>query len=247
MRLVSITPKNQWELMFKQPIAMGLTHLVQKYPDTYAEIARNRDKDCYLMLDNSIVELGESVTLKEILEAADKVQANEVILRDSYPNGPRTIERIKEDIQYLRDNNLTNKYKIMAVCHGENIEDFKATFEYINSVPEITCIGIPKVLSKWCGERKSLSDIWLNTEKEIHLLGSWNSLEELINLPYNMRLKIRSCDTCLPALNVIQNKGVFDVREGTIDLEKDYPELTKEGHDKMMDTFYKEYNNTLKQ
>ena len=242
MKLVSITPKNQWELMFEQPIAMGLTHLVQKYPDTYAEMARNRNKNCYLMLDNSIVELGESVTLKEILDAADKVQANEVILRDSYPNGPRTIERIKEDIQYLRDNNLTNKYKIMAVCHGENIEDFKATFEYINSVPEITCIGIPKVLSKWCGDRANLANIWMNTKKEIHLLGAWYTLGELIRLPQEVRDRVRSCDTCLPALNVIQNIGIYDERNGTIDLEKDYPELTKENHDNMMKEFDKEYS-----
>lgn len=240
MKLVSITPKNGWSWMFEQPIAMCLTHLVQRYPE-YAEMIRNRPKDCFCILDNSIVELGESVTFKEIFDAADKVQANEIILRDAYPNGPRTIERIKEDIQYIRDNGLVGKYNIMAVCHGENEKDFRATFDYINSIPEITTIGIPKVLSRWCGDRASLSDIWMNTNKEIHLLGSWYTLAELIRLPENIRLKVRSCDTCLPALNVIQNIGIYDTRNGTIDLEKDYPELTKEKYNKMIDSFYKEY------
>lgn len=240
MKLVSITPKNQWQLMFEQPIAMGLTHLVQKYPE-YAEMARNRDKDCYLLLDNSIVELGESVTLKEILEAADKVQANEIILRDAYPFAKPTQQRIKEDIKYLKDNNLVGKYKLMAVCHGTNREEFLDTFNFINSIDEIDVIGIPKVLSRWCGERKELADIWMNTEKELHLLGSWNSLEELLNLPKEVRLKVRSCDTCLPSLNVIQNKTIFENRDGTIDLEKDYPELTKEKHKEMIDSFYSEY------
>ena len=65
MRLVSITPKNQWELMFKQPIAMGLTHLVQKYPDTYAEMARNRDKDCYLIIGNTSFEYYDDIKTKK--------------------------------------------------------------------------------------------------------------------------------------------------------------------------------------
>lgn len=81
----------------------------------------------------------------------------------------------------------------------------------------------------------------MNTNKEIHLLGSWYTLAELIRLPEDVRLKVRSCDTCLPALNVIQNIGIYDTRNGTIDLEKDYPELTKEKYDKMIDSFYKEY------
>lgn len=54
MKLVSITPKNGWPWMFEQPIAMCLTHLVQRYPE-YAEMIRNRPKDCFCILDNSIV------------------------------------------------------------------------------------------------------------------------------------------------------------------------------------------------
>lgn len=241
MKLVSITPKNLWEQMFDQPIVMGLTHLVMKYPE-YKEMAKNRPTNSYLILDNSIVELGESVKLQDILKAADEVNANEIILRDAYPLGAPTRQRIQEDIDYLREHNLTKKYNLMAVCHGENKEEFIKTFNFINSIPEITCIGIPKVLSKWCGDRKELANIWMNTDKEIHLLGSWYTLGELISLPQDIRLVVRSCDTCLPALNVIQNIGVYDNRNGTIDLEKEYPELTEERYNSMIDTFYKEYN-----
>ena len=46
---------------------------------------------------------------------------------------------------------------------------------------------------------------------------------------------MRSADTCLPSLYVIQNKHVWENREGTIDLEKNYPELTEEKYDKVMD------------
>lgn len=240
MQLISIEPKNGWKWMFKQSMIMGLTHLVKKYPE-YKEMAKNRPEGSFLILDNSIVELGESVTLQDILDAAKEVNADEIVLRDAYPNGPKTILRIKEDIEYLRKNNLTNKYQIMAVCHGESVEDFKATFDYINSVPEITTIGIPKVLCKWLPtkSRLELAEIFTKTDKQIHLLGSWYNLGEQIdfaNSKYSNR--IRSCDTCLPSLYVIQNKLIIEDRDGTIDLEKEYPELTKEKYNRVLEYYY---------
>lgn len=83
MQLVSITPKNLWQEMFKQPIAMCLTHLVMKYPE-YAEMIKNRPNSCFVMLDNSIVELGESVTLQNILDAAELTHADEIIIEEKY-------------------------------------------------------------------------------------------------------------------------------------------------------------------
>lgn len=231
MDLISIMPKNMWNEMMNQPRVMLLTHLVEKYPE-YAEAARNSKN--YKILDNSIVELGESVTLDRILRAAELVKADEIILRDAYPNGPKTIERIKEDIDYLKEYHLQYKYKIMAVCHGENLDDFKKTFDFINSIPEITCIGIPKVLSKWCGDRASLFDIFKDTDKEIHFLGSWYSLKELIYMPKQVFNKIRSLDTCLPSLLIAQHKSLLDDRDGTIDLEKNYYEVNHMSHEELM-------------
>ena len=243
MQLVSITPKNLWQEMFTQDIAMCLTHLVMKYPE-YAEMIKNRPNNCFVMLDNSIVELGESVQLQDILDAAEKTHADEVVLRDAYPFGSPTRQRIKEDIEYLRENNLTNKYSIMAVCHGENLEEFKETFNFINSIPEITTIGIPKVLCKWLPSRSraELAPIFTQTDKQIHLLGSWFNLQEEIEWPIEYRNRIRSIDTCLPSYYVISGKDISEDRDGTIDLEKEYPELTKEKHNKIIKEYYNRYN-----
>ena len=83
MQLVSICPKGRYNLMYNQPIAMCLTHLVMKYPE-YAEMIKNRPDNCYTMLDNSIVELGESVTLQNILDAAELTHVNEIIIEEKY-------------------------------------------------------------------------------------------------------------------------------------------------------------------
>lgn len=243
MELISITPKNGWEWMYEQPMVMGLTHLVKKYPE-YKELAKKRSENCFLMLDNSIVELGESVTLQDILEAANEVHADEIILRDAFPKALGTRQRIAEDIQYLKEHNLTNKYSIMGVCHGESLEEFKETFNFIDSIPEISTIGIPKVLCKWLPSRSrlELAEIFTKTNKQIHLLGSWFNLQEQIDFANSKyACRIRSCDTCLPSLYVIQNKPITEDRDGTIDLEKKYPELTKEKYDKVLE----EYNNRI--
>ena len=243
MKLVSICPKNGWEWMFEQPIAMCLTHLVMKYPE-YAEMIKNRPDNCYVMLDNSIIELSESVTLQNILDAADTVHADEIILRDGYPYMDLTLQRIKEDIEYLRKHNLTDKYKIMAVLHGQNLEEFKQIFEFVNSIPEISCLGIPKVLCKWLSTRSRAEQapICTQTDKQIHHLGCWFNLQEEISWPEEYRDRIRSIDTCLPSYYIISGKDISEDRDGTIDLEKEYPELTKEKHDNIIKEYYNRYN-----
>lgn len=239
MQLINIAPKNKWKEMFQQPMIMGLTHLAMKYPE-YKEMALNRPKDSYFIIDNSIVELGTSVSLQDILDTAEEVNANEIIIRDGFPKGPLTCKLVQEDIDYLREHNLGNKFKIMAVCHGENLEEFKQTFNFLNSIPEITCIGIPKVLQRWLPTKSRLevADIFTQTDKEIHLLGSWYNLQEQVDfMNSKYRNRIRSCDTCLPSLLAIQNKHVWEDREGTINLEKEYPELTDESYNKLMEEY----------
>ena len=241
MYLSNIVPVPQTEWMVNQPIIMSLSHLIEKYP-RYREMLKNRPKDSYLMVDNSIIEMGSSFSMERIYNNAKSVDADEIILEDAYPDGPETINAIKRSLKWLKDNNHLGEFKIQAVCHGRNLEEFVNTFNFINNCPEIDTIGIPKVLSVWCGERKNLAPIFTKTSKNIHYLGSWYSLKELSDLNNDLRSKIRSCDTCLICAYVIQNKNVLETRDGTIDLEKDYPELT---YDKYVDKL-KEFEAVMK-
>ena len=241
MEVCSICPRNGWEWMYEKPMVMLLTHLVEKYPE-YAELAANRDPSIYAMLDNSIVEMGSAFSMDRIYNAAKLIGADEIILEDDYPNGPGTIEAIARSIKWLKDNNHIGEFKLQAVCHGQNEEEFVKTFNYINSIPEIDVIGIPKVLSKWCGDRASLAKYFLNTDKEIHFLGNWFQLGEFLRLPPEVKAKVRSADTCMFALSVIQDKDFYEDRDGTIDLEANYGVLTKEAYDSLLDRFEGEFN-----
>ena len=235
MYLCSITPVKQVKWMCEQPMMMCLTHLVEKYPEYAAAVAESK---AYKILDNSLVELGGAVEIDRVLAAADKIHADEIVLVDVYKDGHATVETVKKSIQWLREHNYLGKYKLQAVAHGSTKEDFIYCFNALNAMPEVDVIAIPKVTVsyEWCGGRSRAGayHIFKNTDKEIHFLGSWYNLAELFELPGEVWDKVRSCDTCLPSLYVIQNKHVWEDREGTIDLEKDYPEMTKEKYDAVM-------------
>lgn len=247
MQLVSITPKNLWYKMLDQPIIMSLSHLIEKYPE-YKDLLKNRSNDQYVMVDNSIIEMGSSFSMERIYNAAKSINANEIILEDSYPNGLNTIKAIDRSLNWLVKNNHLGEFKLQAVCHGRTDAEFLETLKYIKNIKEIDVIGIPKVISLWArdGERKSMARFFTDTDKELHYLGSWNNLKELIDLPRSLRDRIRSCDTCLPAYYAIKNMSVLKDREGTIDLEKEYLELTEESYENKLKEFYLYYDGTQK-
>ena len=223
MKFCSILPIKNTNIMLKQNYVMLLAHLSQKYPD-YCK--KSYSYKGYKIMDNSIIELGESFTMNDLIKEAIKCDVDEIILPDSFENGKETVELVKKSIQWLKNNNLLTRFKLMAVCHGKNDDELLQTFNELNQIEEIDVIGLPKVLSTWCGSRiykaKYFSAL---TTKKIHLLGCWDNLAEYKENDLSF---IRSTDTCLPALLSIYGMNCWDKRNGLkIDLEKDEINLDK--------------------
>lgn len=239
MDLCTINPKGAWQWMFENPTVMLLTHLVEEYPE-YAKIAR--DSHNYKILDNSLIELGGALSMERLVKAADVIEANEIILPDVFQDGEATVVEAKKSIEWLRNHDLLGKYKLMVVCHGKTFEEWKNCFDQVNAMPEVDVIGVPKVTATWLPHhnRTDLFYIFKNTNKEVHLLGSWYSLSELLTLGKECWDFVRSADTCLPALCAIQDKTVWENRDGTIELDKEYATLTREKYDAVLSEFEKE-------
>lgn len=239
MDVCSIIPVNHSNWMYECPRVMLLTHLVEKYPE-YVQEALDHP-ETYKILDNSLIELGGALSMERLVAAADKIKADEIILPDVFKDGYATIASTAQAISWLKEHGRLGDFKLMAVCHGTTETEFIACFRALQNIPEIDVIGIPKVMSSfdWVAKRSraSLYHIFKDCPKEIHFLGSWYQLGELLTLPKEVYNKVRSCDTCLFALNVIQQIDFFEDRNGTIDLEKDYPELTYESYRALMDKF----------
>jgi len=190
----------------QQSYHMALTHLVESdpvYRDEYIRTALRRKN--FIIMDNSLIELGGAVDIDRVLSAALTVGAKEIVLPDVFQNGAETVKLATESISALKQNKAAGTMRTMAVCHGNNIQEVIASFSALNNLYSLNTIGIPKVLDRTIpGGRitvmRALSNAHLLGKKDIHFLGA-GSMDELIQISGTPKLlrQIRSLDTVLPA------------------------------------------------
>ena len=197
MKLASILPVKNNNRIYENDYAMLLTHLaLQGY---YAP--RNpHERNCYTILDNSLIEEGKAIDLSTVMDMADALQVDEIVLPDVFMDAYETIYAVEDAVNFIRRKGPWNRtYKLMAVCQGSSYTTFNQCFDRLSRIPEIHCIGIPKAVNRFMpGGRPSIEALWQNSTKCIHLLGCAFTLKELTE--YAFPAKIRSCDTCIPAL-----------------------------------------------
>ena len=228
MKLIHIYPLGNLGMHHTQKMHMFLTHLVEKYP-FYAKFAA--EVAGYKILDNSLIELGGAVDLKRVLEAAEKIGADEIILPDVFQKGPETIEAVNKALEELYQMYPKRDwpFKLMAVAHGRDEDEWYECYHELLYHPDIDVIGIPKVLAKAHPQGRpyfvnKLCDL---KKKPHHLLGLWYSINELKE--YKHIHDIRSCDTVLLGYFAKHGLSMDSVRPDgfTVDLEDDVIDYSK--------------------
>lgn len=222
MQVINIMPLANICMEFLQPMHMYLTHLVEDYPQ-YVETVRNAGG--YKILDNSLIELKGAVSLGRVLDAAETIQADEIVLPDVFQDKDGTLESVRRALTEIsRIYPGKCPFKLMAVAQGKNYLEWDMCYNYLMDIKEIDVIGIPKVCAKMLpGGRPEVmrqSKCRL-LEKEHHLLGVWYSAEELFR--YDHPEMIRSCDTVLASFMTKYGLNPLGVRPDgfTINLEQD--------------------------
>lgn len=181
MRVAHITPINY--LTSRTDYHMALTHLVLEGNEKYINHFRCLPSNDYIILDNSVIELGTAVSIEQVLEAAKIIGADEIILPDAFCDKDRTIELLNEIMSTQKYHDIP--YKMMAVPQGKTVEDWFECYNYILDLPIIHTIGIPKVIDAiFPGGRLALLDflddyLLIDESKEYHLLGVWNNPIEI--------------------------------------------------------------------
>lgn len=222
MYLINIYPLGNLENEYTQDMHMFLTHMVEKYP-AYASIAQSAPG--YKILDNSLIELGGSVSIQRVINAADLIGADEIILPDVFQNGPETLKAVDKALKELNKMypNRSWPFKLQAVAQGSNVEEWFHCYESLLKNPDIDVIGIPKILAKMHpkGRPYFVNELCSLGAKEHHLLGLWYSMAEIEE--YTRPDLIRSCDTVLRGFMNKYGMNFFGVRPDgfTVDLEKD--------------------------
>lgn len=222
MKLINIFPLGNLGMHYTQDMHMFLTHLVEKYP-FYAEIAK--EVRGYKILDNSLIELGGAVDMTRVLDAAEVIGADEIILPDVFQKGPETIDAVYMALSELnfRYPNRSWPYKLMAVAQGRDAQEWYECYMSLLKNPDIDVIGIPKVLAKMHpqGRPYFVNELCDLQAKPHHLLGLWYSMSEFNE--YERICDIRSCDTVLSGYMAKHGLSAAGVRPDgyTVDLEKD--------------------------
>lgn len=234
MEIANILPVNCIRPeMLRQPYEMYLTHKVLEHPDIFAFLANDRANNImsFKILDNSACELGEGMDFDKVLQAAEIIGADEIVL----PDIPRSGKSLSKTLQYLAalDKDVSNKYRIAAVCQGETYEQVVVCAEQILSLSAIKTIMIPKWYCtmesanglgrhKITKEIANLIRVLNRNDVQIHWLGLDIGIRELVT---PLKQLVRSVDSgYYAALATPQWKHLAVAserpRELKIDLEK---------------------------
>lgn len=140
-----------------------------------------------IIMDNSIVELGDAVDMGMIAAAVNIIKDNcpeatvIPVLPDVMGNGIATREAVAGAYDAWESGMPGDGF--MVVVQGTDIDDFIESLEHFTQVdtyPEITTLGVPRVLHKTCGSRvHAMRLVREYTERyQIHMLGFSDSITD---------------------------------------------------------------------
>lgn len=146
-----------------------LAHHTLEHPGRFQRLvepeAGQEDYHRIFIMDNSIVELGDSCTAEVMLKACKPIldgmgpkDALFAVLPDVMGDGTSTRSKIEANYDTWRQT-LPERVQLMAVAQGSNWIDYCQTIDYLKAYTDsqkITGIGIPRILTNpwYLGTRK---------------------------------------------------------------------------------------------
>lgn len=133
------------------------------------ERVRESYPDPFIILDNSVVELGEAMSLSKLCEAADIVRANCIVIPDVIGDGEATRGRALEFAEEYNSSKVA--YPLMGVIQGRTLSSCMRTLEVYRTIPNLEYLGVPRILTKQHGSRSLFLTAyvrWTVATKKIH-------------------------------------------------------------------------------
>lgn len=151
-----------------------LAHDVLANPDAYrATYAGATD----IIMDNSLIELGYPMRVRDVIEAARVVNAQKVVLPDVLGSLEETLTLVQQAYEdfYMLPLDVTAGLKMVAVVQGESREECsRCLHEYSKLGVEIS---IPRVLVSILGSRMDvIREAYSMGFRNMHLLGFSDNL-----------------------------------------------------------------------
>ena len=161
-----------------------LTHDVLEHPDEYHNLVgevRQLYKDAFIIMDNSVIELGEAMDAHHVVDAADIVSANCIMTPDALGGFKQTQELVTDQYETL----LESGYPLMRVPQGKTIEELVACIQWLRDIfpteeddPEYW--GVPRWIANKMGTRVVVTQhiCMTSATPRVHLLGMSQDLSD---------------------------------------------------------------------
>lgn len=233
MKAAAIVPQAYLPLTWDNDYHLALAHMIdaphfEEYTFFYRRVGQRADK--FLILDNGLIE-GNPRPLVELLEKADRIGADELVLPDVFRDSKATYKAVYESLRTM--DMLHTEVRTMAVAQGNTLEEWVENAKELLQLP-INTLGVPKVLVGIAGRDGRLAALQQIQEEiqasgvQIHLLGCWESpleikvIENYIN--QGKLIRVRGVDSALPYVYAKAGMRMSDGErpQGPIDfLDKD--------------------------
>lgn len=202
MELIHILPRKNLSRSLVQNYELYLTDEVLKHPEEYSMNVRGTSS--YKILDNSLNELGSSLKLEEMDEAAAVIWPDEFVIPDSVdPQESR--ELMEETLSRLDEYSYLLGLRKMAVVHAATFQEYVDEMLRLSADPRIDVVGVPKVLAERFQTEQNAMDgrvtllacaVGKGYSKCTHFLG-WAGFREFVGYTDFVSIHVRSMDSRL--------------------------------------------------
>lgn len=126
-----------------------LAHDILDHPDEYRELLvslriEKGDDEVFVILDNSLIELGYPMPPKDLRRAAVIVGANCLILPDVLGNAVKTVDLGWRFYHDTKKHAALHDIPLMAVPQGKTVEEHVLCARLLRQIPNVHYWGIPR-------------------------------------------------------------------------------------------------------
>lgn len=220
-----VCPPRIYKRLFATPRMRGMYFLLLAHDiihsnetrEEYSKLFKNRMFPSQVHLDNSVIELGDSVSMEVLWDAADVVNANTIVLPDVLCKSQETIaSTLKgyDDFQILRNTRpVDSRYprNFMVIPQGESMNAWVRCLESIISeigAQNIPWVGIPRnITGRIDTTRQHAIEAvqLLAPQSMIHLMGFSDNVLDDFRCTFMQH--VAGIDSAVP----MRFKGVFTV------------------------------------
>jgi len=151
-----------------------LAHEVLADPMQYEYFWRNQ-KDQFIIMDNSLIELGHPLPVDVVAEAAELVGAKAIVLPDVLGDRAKTYKLFAGALEQAKLQNIDTKFKMLGVAQGRTSEEtFSCGRDMLKAGADF--LSVPRNLVKLAGTRMDAVKLLGKLGAHMHLLGFSNNL-----------------------------------------------------------------------